>query len=621
MWILLIAFAVTCGLLGESFEIARFLSSGVEAPGAGLRLTLVVAYAALAASALVLATLLVSQRERRLKLASAAFAVAVLVPWVNFEYLPAAGSAASIVGSAAALVVACGLGWLMASMPRLSSTAIVLSAVFLNLWPTASDETVSTSGTGSAGNRPNVVVILIDTLRADHLGIYGYERPTSPRIDAMAKQSVVFDRAIAQATWTKPSVASLFTGKFVHGHGVIRSRDALGADLPTLATVLNGAGYRTAGFSGNPWITPEFRFSRGFEEFEAGRAMGPQLTNLYRTVRRVERLLKRLGAGLPLSKTIFRWAGRTNMGNAERDHVLTTSVLEWFEDVDQERPFFLYVHLIGPHDPYDPPQDFADAFARSDAAARHLPPARVQSVFERAEALGETDLERLVDQYDAAIAYSDSLVGRIIDRMERLALLNDTIVVLTSDHGEEFYEHGNWRHGNQLYDEVVRVPMIVRFPDRRSGRRMDPAMSVDLLPTLIGVLDLDESAAAAFDGRRLFPAPETTDQVTFSEHWWFLGGTYVARTVGREQLKLHETNDRGRGRDLAELYDIGADPGELDNILSHRGATEAVGDLRAELHRIGGEADESAGPGVGSLDEQTTERLRRLGYDPDATAN
>lgn len=623
MWLSLLLFSCVCGIFGEGIEILRLRYAGIALAGLDLRLTLAVAYALLAAALYLGASLFgVGWRTR---IAAMMFAVAVFVPWANFEFLPAAGSAKSLFGSVLVALVSGGVGWTVARIPRIAAAAVFVLGIVANVeWTDASGRPVATAVKRPTADAPNLVVILIDTLRADHLGVYGYDRPTSPRIDAIARNSVVFNRAVAQAAWTKPSVASLFTGRFVHNHGVIRSRDTLGTDMPTIATLVSGAGYRTAGFSSNPWITPEFRFDRGFDEFESGRAMGPQLTNLYRTIRRVERLLKRFGLRPPIASSVFGWAGRSNSGNAERDEQLVASVVEWLAGAGDRNPFFIYVHLIGPHDPYDPPQRFADAFARSREPAPHLPPPRVQTIFERAEAMPDAARDRMVDQYDGAIAHADYLVGRIDDQLHRLGLVDDTILVIVSDHGEEFYEHGNWRHGNQLYDEVVRVPMLVRLPGGQATVRRDPAMLVDLLPTVVDLLGVPVAAEGlgAIDGRPLFPAPAAFDQSTFSEHWWFQGGTYVSQAAARNGFKLTSTRDEAGGRQREELYDLRRDPGERNDMSgSAEARDEEIVGLRTVLADLADDGVAEAGGKVRKIDSETAERLRALGYLGDARRN
>jgi arylsulfatase A-like enzyme len=620
---LIIIFALLCGLIGEGLEIGRLRASGLSMPGLGLCATLFVAYAAVGVAAALVGAV---AGARRWRLAAALFSIAVVVPWANFELLPAAGSVRSVVGSVATAILAGAAGWWLALVPRLSALIVLLLGVAVNVplpGRLAAPSPTSPGGPAVAG-RPNLVVILIDTLRADHLGIYGYDRPTSPRIDAFAREGVRFERAVAQAPWTKPSIASLFTGRYVHRHGVIRSLDALDPSLPTLASVLADAGYRTAAFSANPWITPEFRFDRGFGEFESGRAMGPQLTNLYRTVRRIESLLKQAGAPVPIGHWVFRWAGRENASNTARDEAQTRSVVEWLGTAEGEAPFFLYVHMIGPHDPYDPPEAFARVFARSPSEAPRLPPARVQTVFEKAEAMDAESKTRLIDQYDAAIAHADSLVGRILDELDNRGLAETTAVIVTSDHGEEFYEHGNWRHGNQLYDEVVRVPLLIRGPGAGRGEvRRDPAMLIDVLPTALALVGVTPpSSLGEIEGRALLPESAEVAPSTFTEHWWFQGGTYVAQAVERSGLKLQSARDRGRDRAGEELYDLRQDAGEQVNLLANGSfAAPELAELRALMAMLGSDEIQVSREALDEIDPQTRERLRNLGYLDDAAGD
>jgi arylsulfatase A-like enzyme len=385
----------------------------------------------------------------------------------------------------------------------------------------------------------NVVVVLIDTLRADHLGAYGYERPTSPQFDALARQSVLFERTVAQAAWTKPSVASLLTGRFVKHHGVVSSRDALNPDLTTLAETLGGRGYRTAAFSSNPWITPEFRFDQGFDQFESGRAMGAQLTSLYKLLKRVDRVLSGAsGRRTDLAGTVF-WGSSGNLGNSERDRLLTDAATDWIGRQGAD-PFFMYLHLIGPHDPYNPPAEYVRPFREptwDGAPGPTKPPARVQTIFDQADPLGDAERAALMAQYDGAIAFADAQLGRIVEALRSTGALDRTLIVVTADHGEEFYEHRNWRHGNQLYNEVVHVPLLFRLPERLpAARRNDVSMLVDVFPTVVNLVD-GSAPADGLDGRALFAAAAAPVPPAYAEHFWFDGGRYVSRMDERGELK------------------------------------------------------------------------------------
>jgi arylsulfatase A-like enzyme len=610
-----LGFGLVCGLIGASFEAARLGVGGI-ALALSLRLTLLAVYALLAVSAYLAVALLTAAPRRRAALAGGVIAALILVPWVNVEFLPAALSARSLLGSAAAVVAAFLAAAAAARVPRVSAVAALLAFALGNA--TGRPGAGSSGGTGGVvadTTRPSVVVVLIDTLRADHLGVYGYDKPTSPHIDRLAAESVLFERTIAQAAWTKPSVASLFTGRFVHHHGVIRSRDALGAELPTLAAEFRANGYRTAAFSGNPWITPEFRFDRGFDEFASGRPMGPQLTVLYKLLKRIERGLGRAAVRLPLTDLVFFTATEESPINAVRDEQMTDAVTAWLDDAP-ETPFFLYVHFIGPHDPYDPPQEFVSRFQRDEAPYPTLPPARVQTVFEAAEPLDDMSHRKLVAQYDAAIAHVDSLFGRVEESLRRLGEERDILLVVTADHGEEFYEHRNWRHGNQLYDEVIHVPLLVWMPKRLgSGRRSDPAMLVDLFPTVLDLAGLPQQAPPG-DGVALFRGGAALRPEVFSEHRWFEGGDYIARMVERGALKLHDVQDDGRRRQRQELYDLASDRGESNNLIDDPPAAvgEQVPAMLASLAEFGAAGGVAMAPSVSKIDPQTQERLRALGY-------
>jgi arylsulfatase A-like enzyme len=613
-----LAFAIVCGLLAETVEVARLVAGGMEPPSLALRVTLLVVYAVVAAVVYLAARALRRTRERALAVAAALFAMFVVLPWLNLDYLPKWTSPKTLAYTLAAALLLALVAVPLTRLRRVVPAAVLLLALVVNLSTLSRARPApveAPQGLARQGSL-NVLLLLIDTLRADHLGAYGYARGTSPTFDRFARESVVFERTVAQAAWTKPSVASLLTSAFVHEHGVVSSRDALGTPLPTLAEVLSARGYHTAAFSANPWITPEFHFDRGFQRFESGRAMSVQLTNLYRLVMRVERGLRRVGVWLPLNDWVFFAAAEPSLSNARRDELLTNTAIEWLDGRPAE-PFFAYVHLIGPHDPYDPPARYADVFRdREEEGVPRLkrPPARVQSIFETAAPLDELRLASLVAQYDGAILYTDELLHRLLAALDRLELSGRTLVIVTADHGEEFYEHGNWRHGNQLYDEVVHVPLAMRLPGvLKPERRPDASMSIDVFPTILGVLGLPEAPAHP-RGRNLFAAPEDLTRVAYSEHWRFEGGEYASHMVSRQRWKMNETHDSS-GKSRVELFDLDADPREKRNLFDTVGGDRAgeLGDLQALLVDFS-RAEPVRGAAQVDVDRSTKERLRALGY-------
>ena len=615
-WRTILLFGVASGLLAESIEIVHLQAGGVAPPGWALRAALLAAYGVI--GALLIGAAALSARRRALPLAAIGFMLVAVLPWLNFSVLPRFGSPRSLLGNAAAVVLIALLVPLVLRLPRLVVAAVVLFGLTVNLRPIpGAGGEPGGAGNGARAALPfNVVVVLIDTLRADHLGAYGYGPPTSPHFDALAADSVLFDRTTAQAAWTKPSIASLMTGAFVHHHGVTSSRDALGDSLPTLAGDLRRRGYHTAAFSANPWITPEFRFDRGFDEFESGRAMGAQLTNLYKVLRRADRALAARGVPANLSGWAF-WGTSANLGNSERDRLMTDAAVGWIAGQGDD-PFFLYVHLIGPHDPYNPPAEYARKFREPEwdgRVGRTKPPARVQTIFDSADPLAEAERVALIAQYDAAIAYADAQLGRLVDALRQSGRLDRTLLVVTADHGEEFYEHRNWRHGNQLYNEVVHVPLAFRLPERLPpARRDDLAMLIDVFPTIVDLVD-GSPVAKSQDGRALFAATNRGTPTAFAEHWWFEGGTYVSRMVRQGSLKLQETRDAARSQERSELYDLAGDSAEQRNLLENPGVVSDndMGELQGLLARFGDKVSVASAVSV-DVDQSTKERLRQLGY-------
>ena len=609
-------FGAVCGVLAEATEVLRIQTGGIAPPGWELRSALFVGYAVVGVALWTLAALL--SRRRALPLAATGFVLFLVLPWLNFSVLPRFGSLRSVLGNAAAVVLIGLAVPLLARLRRTLVVAVLVLGLAVNLRPLLAAGRAGTSGGPEqrAAVPFNVMVVLIDTLRADHLGAYGYTRPTSPNFDALARDSVLFERTTAQAAWTKPSVASLMTGVFVHKHGVISSRDALGTDHATLAEEMRRRGYQTVAFSSNPWITPEFRFDRGFDAFKGGRAMEAQLTNLYKVLRRTDRALAAHGVRTNFSGWAF-WGTSANLSNSERDRLLVDSAVDWIEEPGNDG-FFLYVHLIGPHDPYDPPIDYVRKFREpgwDGRVDRKIPPPRVQTVFDTADPLAEPERQALIAQYDAAIAYSDAQLGRLLDGLRQTGKLDRTLVVVLADHGEEFYEHRNWRHGNQLYSEIVHVPLAFRLPGKLSpGRREDLSMLVDVFPTIVDLVDRSP-VAKGLDGRALFAGTDSGTPVAFAEHWWLEGGTYVSRMVQQGGLKLQESRDETRGQERAELFDLERDGLEQRNLLENPNAVSenGLGELQSLLARFGDKVSVASAVAV-DVDQSTKERLRQLGY-------
>jgi len=315
--------------------------------------------------------------------------------------------------------------------------------------------------------RPTSIVIwLVDTLRADHLGCYGYERETSPRLDAFAADAIRFEQFISQSSWTKASVASMMTGLFPSSHGAVGRNDKLMPHVTTLAQVLHAEGYRTAAFSSNGvFHARAWDLCRGFEE-------------------------------------VWTYLNRDNAGGKETLAIMA-DVAAWLEQ-NGDDPLFLFIHTVDPHMPYHPAEPYnrkfgghtGGRFTRGVVTAGHL----------RGD-LTDADLQQVVALYDGEIAFSDACFGDFLDRLRSFDLFDDTLIVFVSDHGEEFRDHGGWGHGVELYQEQIRLPLVVRLPGGRSSGRVihGRLRELDLMPTLLEWLDLEplvvegESFAALID--------------------------------------------------------------------------------------------------------------------------
>jgi len=427
-----------------------------------------------------------------------------------------------------------------------------------------------------AGARPNVLVYLVDTLRADRLGCYGYGAPTSPHIDAFAAEALRFANAVAQSSWTRPSTASIFTGLVPPRHGAVEADRAIRPDVATLPELLRRAGYSTAGFVTNSVAAAPFGFARGFDRFHY----------------------------YPESKqrSDFFLPG-------ER---LLAPVAHWLERAP--RPFFLYVHVADPHSPYVPPGRFRRGLVR---AAGGVTPAVLLAEQLRCptclHALGEqrpAPITRdtaivLSALYDAEVARTDAAFGRLVELLRRRRLLDTTLVIFTSDHGEEFLEHGGVTHGKTLHREVLHVPLLARLPGGTWKGRTEARVvqHADLLPSILDVVGVD--VPPGLDGERVLRSYVGAREV--SSHLDHEGRRVMAITDDRWTF-VYTLEDRDGIARPMEIFDLRADPLEADdlaarNVVLATYARERLRERSAETATLGPTVD----PG-------DLARLRALGY-------
>jgi len=444
-------------------------------------------------------------------------------------------------------------------------------------------------------SHPNVALIVVDTLRADHLGAYGYPRPTSPRIDAVARDGVLFERASAPSSWTLPSVASLFVSLPPTEHDATVWKGRIGPGLTTVAERFFDAGYRTVGVSGNfVHVNNRGGFARGFDSWK---------TLVFETA----------AEGDPLW---VRKRGQHEVGlRAPTAAEINAVVLDRLP-ASADRPLFLYVHYMEPHSGYDPPARHRIAFA-SDPAT-HAAGAPATSDYLTALARGEIradagERQRIVDLYDAEIAAVDEAIGQLLDALERRGFGENLVVAITSDHGEEFDDHGGWFHGITLHAESLAVPLAIR--DRRrpgSGSvRNDPVDLLDVPTTLLALAGVEP---APLMGGRVLLDPEgirARDLVASLEsdppfeeavgprrHW---------RSLVRWPWKVIVARDG-----TAQAYQLERDPSESSPLaLDHSEISSA---LREAVDAL---IEEPAAPPDERGEHLTPEdrkRLRALGY-------
>jgi arylsulfatase A-like enzyme len=365
----------------------------------------------------------------------------------------------------------------------------------------------------ASANAPNVLLISLDSVRADQLGAYrellgrAPGRSPSPSLDRLAAEGVLVTEALATTSWTLPSHVTLFTGLPELVHGVEQDGQALAPELPTLAEELQARGYRTFGVYSGPYLDPRFGLSRGFERYVAG--YGPELAA---AAERAAGALERVHALDNALDRAQRYAILEQNAEAERalevaSHRDVSSrtvsdrvIAELATAAGDERPFFVFAHYFDPHYDYVPPApfdalldpDYRGTVDGQDFARRLADPTLVGR-----------DLEHLRALHDGELAWTDSEIGRVLAELERLDLSADTLVVVVADHGEEFLEHGGLGHRRTLYEEVLRVPMILRLPGRLPAglRPRGPVSLAALLPTVLALVDGAPEPLAALEDR------------------------------------------------------------------------------------------------------------------------
>jgi arylsulfatase A-like enzyme len=370
-----------------------------------------------------------------------------------------------------------------------------------------------------SGKAPLAIVYLVDTLRADHTGVYGYERQTTPELDAFARDAVVFETAVVHASWTKPSVASILTSHLPGQHRAVQLRDPLDPSQVTIAQRLDAQGFATGAAIANSVIYgAESAFDRGFDLFAGLHGDDDTRSKL-------------VGADVVVDQALAFLRSRRGM------------------------PTFLYVHTMDPHVPYAPPAPF-DRMFEPHASEAH--PARDP----RTDYKEPRDRERMIAQYDGDVAFGDQEFGRFVRELKAMGLYDDALVVFLADHGEEFQDHGLWLHGRSLFDELIRVPLVVKFPGNRSaGRRVArQVQGIDVTPTVLEAMKVALSPDLA--GRPLQRAlePDEAPRPALAEisHRGFVA--HGVRTEDEKYIRRFSPDDDEL------LFDLRGDPREQASV-------------------------------------------------------
>ena len=433
-------------------------------------------------------------------------------------------------------------------------------------------------GLASSINQPpqGIILISLDTLRADHLGIYGYHRNTSPFIDAFAKESVVFENAVVQSQWTLPSHASIMTSLYPSSHGVTEIKDSLSEEHVTLAELLRREGYATGAFTDGAFLRKRFGLNQGFDLYDGERRVG------------IKEILPK--------------------------------VKKWLEE-HKSTPFFLFIHCYDIHAPYDPPPPY-DSIFQDFTYTGNLSPSTetIWSATWEGLKINDEDARYFMALYDGGIRYTDEKIGELLSYLRDSGLEKQSLIIITSDHGDEFLEHGRLGHQQLYYRPNLHVPLIVRVPGlpKKEIRIRELVQSIDLMPTILELAGLPVHPNV--QGRSLLPLMKRYKNVfnrslakVFQS---FVKDSQLSYSM-EPRFKLYSIITEGyqliynMDANSIKLFNLERDPLAQNNIAKHQDDT--VQQLLEDLKNFNAVKPDSKAPGM-FLDEQTREQLEALGY-------
>jgi arylsulfatase A-like enzyme len=504
---------------------------------------------------------------------------------------------------------------------------------------------------------PDVLFVVLDTVRQDHLGPYGYDRPTTPTLDAFAEEAVVYEEAVAPAPWTLPVHASLFTGLYPSQHGATQETPYL-EGATTLAESLSAAGYDTACYSSNAWITPYTHLTDGFDEqdnfFEVmpGDLLSGPLARAWKAMNDNDRLRTLANRLVQVGNKAHEYLAAGEGGDTKTPAVIdqTTEFIE-SSAIGGSQGFFSFINLMDAHLPYHPPAEYVEQFAPGVDSTAVCQNSKAYNC--GAVDIDDDEWEDIRGLYDAEIRHMDDQLGRLFDHLKAENLWDDTMVVVCADHGELHGEHDLYGHEFNIYDPLVNVPLLVKHPDLDPGRSDQQVELLDLYHTVldhVGVegrgVELDERRSLLSDDYRAFDWEEgdgsddaATPETPRGEYAFV---EYHRPVVELEQLE-NKAGEAGIGLDADsrfysrmraarrpdgkyvrneriadEAYRLDRDPGETEDVLE-TGGDEVVAGVEAALRTfeatVGGEWNDVDGDDpLADMGDEAKSRLQDLGY-------
>ena len=441
---------------------------------------------------------------------------------------------------------------------------------------------------GQAKSLKGIILISLDTLRADHLGIYGYHRNTSPFIDSFAKESIVFEHAVVQSPWTLPSHMSIMTSLYPYFHGIKKASERLADEHVTLAELLREGGYRTAAFVDRGWMRAVFGFNQGFDIYD--------------------------DRGIGIAQILPK-------------------VKKWL-DKNKSNPFFLFIHCYDIHHPYNPPPPYNNIFHDFIYTGHFIPNDKNLKAAQRNELkVNDEDLRHIIALYDGGIRYTDKEIGEFLSYLRNSGLEDQSLIIITSDHGEEFKEHGSFLHRQLYYRPNLNVPLIMRIPNHPKNeiRIEELVQSIDLLPTILEIAELPPHPKT--QGRSLLPLikryknflnrslwkvfhPFKKDSNTsFAEYGTHNWENPYYSIIADDYQMIYRLKSQS-----IQLFNLKADSLAKNNIAKdHDDISERLLSQLKEIYSL----TPSHKASIINIDETTREQLKALGYldDPEHVAD